>query len=111
MKPKNGDVVIIDKNATTIWKNSRCVVTVANNATKSALVKVLKDSQGNYVHRDDVEIWVHFAALKVVFTPINIMELIDMALDKRDKEWFLELAEFKNVYDKALTGGAPSGKE
>jgi hypothetical protein len=111
MKPRNGDVVIIDKNATTIWKNSRCVVSVANNATKSALVKVLKDSQGNYVHRDDVEIWVAFSALHVVFTRINFEDLINMALDKGDKEWFLEITDFKKHYDKALFGGAHSGKK
>lgn len=111
MIPRNGDVVIIDKNATTIWKNSRCVVSVANNATKTALVKVLKDSQGNYVHRDDVEIWVHYAALKVVFTRINFADLIDMTLDSKDEAWFMEVTNFKKLYDKALTGGAPSGKK
>jgi uncharacterized protein YpiB (UPF0302 family) len=111
MKPKNGDVVIIDKNATTKWQNSRCVVTVVNKATETALVKILKDSKGKYVYHEENEIWVTFTALKVVFTHINLMELIDMALDMRDEEWFLELTEFKKYYDKAIFGGALSGKE
>lgn len=111
MKPRNGDVVIIDKNATTKWQNSRCVVTVVNKATETALVKILKDSKGNYVYHEEIEIWVTFTALKVIFTSINLMELINMSLDMRDEEWFLEITEFKKHYDKVMNGGALSGKE
>lgn len=111
MKPKNGDVVIIDKSNLTQWNGSRCVVVAVNRSTQSALIKVLRDSKGNYVLHNQNEFWAKFEVLTVVFTRINFMELIDMSLDMGDKEWFLELTAFKKHYDKAIFGGALSGKE
>lgn len=111
MKPKNGDVVIIDKSNLTQWNGSRCVVVAVNRSTQSALIKVLKDSKGNYILHEKNEFWAKFEVLTVVFTRINFMELIDMSLDMGDKEWFLELTAFKKHYDKAIFGGALSGKE
>lgn len=105
MKPKNGDVVILDRSNLTQWNGSRCVVIAVNNSTQTAFIRILQNPKGEFIEHHNNEFWCKFEVLTVVFTRINFTDLIDMTLDSRDEQWFLEVTEFKKYYDKTLFGG------
>jgi len=112
MKPRNGDMVILDKSNLIQWNGSRCLVLAVNKATETAYIRIVQNPKGEFIEDHNVEHWCRFEVLTVVFTKINFTDLIDMTLDSGDEKWFLEVTEFKKHYDKVLfSGGALSGKE